>query len=261
MQGTGAVLRKEAGDLLRERRLAVFLLMLSVALAVPVVVFGQSIGQGTTGRFPPGFDELITPIVFVGPIPVLLLALILGSDSVSRERDETTLVLLATSPASRTGIWLGKLGGALLAYAAVAAVTLLFLVPHSLVLGWATLEAVFWLLLVPFLALYLFLLGVGFLASTLLSTSRASIGAALGVDLLLFLLQREPPGLGGFLREFAPGAYRFLEYTPFDAAAVAARAVAHGRPLPAVPLAVTLGGGLLLLGLSLAVFRRSEVPP
>lgn len=261
MQGTGAVLRKEAGDLLRERRLAVFLLMLSAALSVPVVLLGQTLGQGATGRHPPGFDELITPIVVVGPIPVLLLALTLGSDAVSRERDEGTLVLLATSPASRTGVWLGKLGGALLAYAALAAVTLVFLVPHSLVLGWTTLEAVAWILLVPFLLLYLFLLGVGFLASTLLSTSRASIGAALGVDLLLFLLQREPPGLGGFLQEFAPGAYGLLQYAPFDATAAAARAVAHGRPLPGVPLAVVAGSGLLLLALSLAAFRASEVPP
>jgi ABC-2 type transport system permease protein len=260
MRGSGAVLRKEAGDLVRGRRLAVFVLVLSGILAIPYAILSNEIAT-SGGTSPPRYGDVFTPIVLAGPIAVLLLALALGSDALSRERDEGTLVLLATSPASRAGIWAGKLGGALLAYAAVAAVTLLFLAPWAWTHGGVNVEAAAWVLAIPFLVLYLALLGVGFLLSTVLSTSRASIGAALGIDLGMFLLQLEEPGLGGFLVEFAPAVRDVLRYNPFEVGAVAARALRWGQPLPWPRLGAVLMMAAVLLGASLWVFRASEVHP
>lgn len=256
MRGALAVVRKDLAGHVRDRRLPAFLVLVALLLAIPLALVRTAIVAPLTV---PALDAAVRPVRFAGPIVLLLLAVLASGDALSREREAGTLALLASSPVTDAGLFLGKLATALAAYGVTATVVLLFLLPWTLALGPAFLEVAAWTLALPFLLLYLLLVAVGLLASASLDTAGGSVTTTFAVGLLLLLLQRGEPGLGGVLADVAPGLAPLLRYTPFDAAATAAARIPHGQPLPLGPLAVTLALALALFSTGLAVTMHREV--
>ncbi len=243
---------KELGELLRKRRLLGLLLVVGLLLAVPYSVL---LWQG--GREP--LWNLLTPVVFVGPLVLMVVAVVFAADLVSKEVEGHTLALLTTSPTSPAGVLLGKLAAPALAYVAMLGFVLLFFLPFALGHGLVMLEIILWLFLVPFLAFYVFATGLAVLLSVVTGTTRASFGGAFAAGLTLLFLMQEPPGLGFLFEERFPALWELLAYNPFQVAMGTGQDLLYGVPFPWFPLLLTLAMGLVLHGAAFALFQRVEV--
>ncbi len=257
MRGTLTILRKDLAGLVRDHRLTVFLALLALVLTLPYTLLTSYIVG--TGSNPPGLAEPLEALHLLTPIVLLLLAVLVTSPSISREREEGTLTILGATPVHDTGLYLGKLLTSLSAYALTALTLLLFLAPWTPTLGTAFLEVAAWSFLIPYLALYLFLSSLTLLLSSVLDTTTGSITTSFGVGLVLFLAQREAPGLGQLLASIDPSILTVLKYTPFDAAYTATARLEAGQALPTGPLLVTLLAALALVAAGLAVTTHREV--
>ncbi len=254
--GFRGVFLKEFAELFREKRLFAVVLAIVGLLAIPLSLFlDDLLGSG----YGIGFSEPLMPVAYVGPLALMILAVTFAADSVSKERDSGMLGLLLVSPVAPAGVLLAKVAAAFVAYFILAGVLTLTYATFAHAVGWVLLEVLFWIFMVPFFALFTFLVGASLFVSVLTKTSRSAVALASGVNVLLFFFTQEEPGIGFLLRQVAPRIYEWLEFNPMGAGSLGARALLSGSPFAWLPIITTFLAGVALVGAAYLVFRRQEV--
>lgn len=164
---------KATYELVLDRRVPIALLLVSALLTL---TFGFMTGQ--TASNPASPMDFVEPLRFVGPIIVGLFAIALAGDAISRERQDGTIRLLFTAPATLTRYWAALTAAHVLAFATLTVVTLAFAALVGVVAGWVALKAT--LILVGLALFPLFLtLDMGLLAASARFTSgRTSLVVA-----------------------------------------------------------------------------------
>lgn len=206
MSTTGLIARKEGGDLLLSPRGLAWLLTMAVVLSV----FGLLL----VGNTELGLLDNAQVVYDMGGIVTALgalLAVVVGTDAVSGERERGTLVSLLLTPASRDSILLGKLGGQAIAWGAMYAIAL----PYFWAVGSTGQNLFDGAVSVAMLGTPV-VLGFGFLAMGLgarLDSARSS----LLTGLIVLLLSASPLLLGPSLRQSAIGR-AFDAANPFSGA-------------------------------------------
>lgn len=173
-------------------------------------------------------DQSIQVTVLVGIVAVLLL----GSDSISGERDQRTMESLLLTPVARGQLVVGKLLAVLSLWVGMVPIALPYI---ALVAnGTDVVTASLLLLVIPGTMLVALSAGIAVLVSALSPTNRVSFAAAFFVILLL----AAPALLSGSVKEL-PWVHWFIVSNPVTAVAKYQSSVIHGG-------AWTEGSGLLL---------------
>jgi ABC-2 type transport system permease protein len=256
----GPLLRKELGEIFREKRFVVFGLAYTILLGLIsffVVRDIQSAALKGPNAVVPAALGIAVPLYFVNVLALVLLTATFVYDAVGKERDAGMLALLLTSPASPGSLLAAKVALGSLVYLFTALLALALGALLGLALGPIVPVSLLLFFLSPLLVLYVFLLGTGLLFSVLAPSSRLAIALGLGVHFPLFLLGATPVFAG--LLAAAPAVKQFLDWTPFAVASAGLDAVVYGDPVPWTKYAVTLAIGLGSLVAAFVVFRRQEV--
>lgn len=249
---------KETYDLVREKRFGAWALAYGAFWTFILVVMTIEVQQSWAYRqdYPMGVLDPLVAYYYVGSIALVVLVLFVGTDGVCRDREAGTLPLVSATPVKRAHLVLAKLAAVGVAYLGAVAVSLLCVSVIAFAFGLPALTLLLVLHAVPFLALFVFLAGVGLLLGVVFRSSKAAIGTAAAVYFPVFLLGGDSP----FQRLYAvyPLLGRIAEYTPFSAAYASFRVLVDGGPLPWGPLAATVGLGLGAAGAAVAIFVRQE---
>lgn len=207
------IARKEAGELLISTRGLAWLTIMALALSV----FGLLLVGNTELSL---LDNAQVVYDMVGIITALgsLLALVVGIDGIAGERERGSLVPLLLTPASRSGILMGKIGGIAIAWVIMYALALPYLwavgsTGQNLADGMATLA----LLGTPVV------LGFGLFGMTL-GTRFSSSRTGLLIGLTTLIVAASPLLIGPSLRQSTVGRL-FDAVNPFSAAVNAYDAV------------------------------------
>ncbi|HET6404997.1 MAG TPA: ABC transporter permease [Candidatus Thermoplasmatota archaeon] len=251
-----AITQKELADLVREKRFGGWALVFLAFWMLFLFFFISNLdARGSFGTS--SVPMLLEPAYFFYAIGFAVLALFVLTDGITKERESGMLPVVAAKPIVRWHIVLAKLLTGVVVYVASYVVTLAPALVLTAAIGLPALEMLTLFYLGPFLALYVFLLGVGLLLGVVTSSSKVAIGTAAGLLLPLFLFMGDGPlsllyGRYPFLRDVA-------SYTPFQAGYDAAQVLVHGGQMPWGPLLVTAGiGGVCALAAFWA-FSRQEV--
>lgn len=255
-----AMLRKEAGDLVREKRFGVWSLVF-LAFWGLFLVFFLSLSTGPNALYrrdnPEGVTMLGEPAFYFYAIGFIVLALFLLSDGVTKERESGMLPLVGAKPIRRSNVVLAKLAAGGLVYAASFVVSLLPIGVLAISMGFPAIELIARLYALPFLALFAFMVGLGLLVGVAASSSKVAIGAAAGIYLPLFLMMTGGPMQ--LLYQNYPVLLTLSSYTPFEVAHRAARVVLMGGQMPWGGLALTFAMGAAFTALAFWLFSRQEV--
>jgi len=256
-----AITRKEIADLVREKRFGAWALTFLAFWMLFLLFFLSSLTGRGGGFYGPSNPQSVTmlaePAFFFYAISFAVLGLFVLSDGITKERESGMLAVVAAKPIVRWHVVLAKLLAGGFVYVASFIVTLAPALVLVAAMGFPALEMLTLLYLGPFLALYVFLLGLGLFLGVVASSSKVAIGTGAGLYLPLFLLVSEGPLQILYAR--APGLQTLASYTPFEAAHQATRVVVDGGQMPWGPLLVTAGiGGVCALAAFWA-FSRQEV--
>lgn len=255
-----AMLQKEAADLVREKRFGVWALVF-LAFWGLFLLFYLALSTGPDAVYrrdsPEGVYNLGEPAFWFYAIMFIVLALFLLSDGVTKERESGMLPLVGAKPIRRSNIVLAKLAAGGLVYVGSFLVSLLPLAVLGASIGFAVVQMVALLYLLPFLALFSFMVGFGLLVGVASTSSKVAIGSAAGVYLPLFLLMRNGPM--SILYYAYPNLQTIASYTPFEVAHTASRVVVMGGQMPWGGLALTFAFAVGFVVLAFVLFRRQEV--
>lgn len=175
------LLRKEVYELVLERRLLLTLLLVSGVFSLVVGVMANQ-----PPHSPPSPLGFLQGVYLVGPIIVALLAIALAGDAIARERQDRTLHLLFTAPATLSQYGFALVGAHLLAFGAFALLLVVFSVLVGLLMGWVAVKGMAILLLVSLLPLFLIVDLLVLAGSARLGSGRASLLVAIVLVLVLW---------------------------------------------------------------------------
>lgn len=235
-----ALVRKELYDLVLERRMLLVLLLISALFSLALAV---ALDQPASDPASP--LEFLGMIRYVGPVLVGLLAVALAGDAVARERQDRTLHLLFTAPATRTRYWLALLVAHLVAFAALAVLLLLFSILVGVTMGWVAVKGMGLLIVVSLLPLFLTLDLLVLTASTQLARGSTSLLVAIVLVLLLWCTSLIGPF--GWALEGIPWWQVMSLWHPFDLAGASAASLLERGTLSWMPV-VTASIEALLVG-------------
>jgi ABC-type transport system involved in multi-copper enzyme maturation permease subunit len=252
-----AMIAKESADLLREKRFGAWALTFLAFWTLFLVVWFQEMNAAYRRENPEGVTMLGEPAFFFYGIAFAVLALFLLCDGVTKERESGMLPVVGAKPIQRWHVPLAKLVGGLVVYVATFAVTLLPAGVLAYSLGFPVVEMMARLYVGPFLALYVFLLGLGLLLGVVASSSKVAIGTAAGLLLPSFFMMEDGPMILLY-REY-PSLLKVSQYLPFEAAHAGTNVVVNGGQMPWGPLAVTVALGVVFCALAFWLFSRQEV--
>lgn len=254
-----AIVGKELGDLLREKRFGGWALAFLAFWTVVLFIFLENASTGAVYRrdYPMSMLQLAYPAFFMLAISFIVLALFVLSDGITKERESGMLPVVGAKPIVRWHVVLAKLLAGLVVYAGAFIIALLPTGVLAASLGTPMLGFVAMLFALPFLALYVFMLGLGLLLGAAFSSSKAAIGTGAGLYLPLFLMMRDGPMM--LLYTSYPSLATFATYTPFQAALDGTLVVAYGGVMPWGPLSITAGLGVAFAGAAFWLFHRQEV--
>ncbi len=200
--GWRIVVRSELNDLWIGGKAIIFLILFSVLLGVMAFLFATNKELSLTPAAEALFLMVKTTLA-VG----LLFGLVLGADTISGERERTTIESLLLTPVRRRDVVIGKYLAALSPWPAALAVAggyLLLIAPD----GATFVSAFLWTGLVGTIIVAAFT-GFGVLVSVMSSTNKASLSTSLLVY-ILFLVPTQLPGnaqagaVGEFIRRANP---------------------------------------------------------
>jgi ABC-type transport system involved in multi-copper enzyme maturation permease subunit len=244
------IARKEAGELLLSLRGLAWLMAVSVALSVFVLLLVSDTELSLLDNAQAIYD-------MVGIVTALggLLALVVGVDAVAGERERGSLVPLLLSPASRGAILAGKAGGGAIAWLVMYAVAL----PYLWAVG-STGQNLWQAMLL--LALLGSPVVLGFaLFGIALGVRLASARSALMAGLIVLVVSASPLLIGPSLRRSAVGQI-FDAVNPFSAAVNAYDAVIiDSHPLAAQWPYAAVALAWLIVGLWLARSALRHISP
>jgi ABC-type transport system involved in multi-copper enzyme maturation permease subunit len=186
--------RKESGELLLGRRGLGWLLALSGVLSAFALLLIGDVELSLLDNAQVVYDMMAT-IAGLG----CLLAVLVGSDAFAGERERGSLVPLLLTPLSRRGVFLGKLGGQLAAWAVMYALSL----PYLWAVGSSGQNLVAAILCLALLGTPV-VLGFGCFAIGL-SARSATARASLLYALIALVLAVSPLLIGPSLRRTAVG--------------------------------------------------------
>lgn len=198
------IARKEAGELLFSQRGLVWLLALCGALSAFTLLL---VGSSELSLL----DNAQVVYDMAGLITVLasLLALIVGIDATAGERERGSLVPLLLVPTPRRNILLGKLGGILIAWVAMYAIS----IPYLWAVGSTGQNLAEGLVLVAILGTPV-VLSFGFLGMAL-GSWMSSARASLMIGMIALAVSSSPLLIGPSLRQSAIGRI-FDAINPFS---------------------------------------------
>jgi ABC-type transport system involved in multi-copper enzyme maturation permease subunit len=252
-KGALIIARKESGELLFSKRGLLWLLVMSLLLSGFALLLVSDTELGLLDNAQVVYD-MVGLAISLGA----LLSLVVGADAIGGEHERGSLVPLLLAPLRRSALLLGKLGGQLVAWAAMLGVALPYLwavgsTGQNLAAGITCL-----IILGTPVVLAFGCLGVA-LGARLLSAR-----SALTVGLVVLILSASPIMLGPGLRRTAIGV-AFDWVNPFSAVLNAVDAVViDSEPLlaQALPFAVALAWMLIALWYaSRSVSRLTGSPP
>lgn len=256
----GAMLQKEAADLVREKRFGVWSLVFLSFWSL-FLLFFLTFSSGPQAVYrrdsPEGVYMLGEPAYWFYAIGFIVLALFMLSDGLTKERESGMLPLVGAKPIRRSNILLAKLAAAGLVYVASFVVSLVPLLLLAAAIGAPVLELMARLYVGPFLALFVFLSGLGLFMGVVASSSKVAIGSTVAILLPLFLLMSDGPMT--LLYQSYPAAQVVASYTPFEVAHSASTVVMIGGQMPWAGLALTALVGIGFVALAFWVFSRQEV--
>lgn len=209
---------KEVYELVLERR---FLLTLTLVSAVLSLIFVSLLAQSTWSPASP--MEFLMVGEHVGPALVGLLAITLAGDAVARERQDRTIDLLFTAPATQTRYWAALLVAHGLAFLIFSSLLVLFSVLVGWAMGWVAVKGMAFLLIISLLPLFLTLDFLVLSVSARLANGRTSL--LLAVVVVLGLLFTSSIGPFGWVLQGTPGWHLVSIWHPFDLAGASARAL------------------------------------
>jgi len=190
---------KEIGDLVRERRLLYFLFALSLIFSI---VFSILIGFEDTA----GPRTYMDVLFFAGPLFVAILAVVVAGDAVARERQDRTIHLLFTAPATKNG-YLGALAMAhLVAFLAFSGMALLYAILAGVMAGWVAVPITLSYLALGLLPLFTTLSLVLVAMGARMASGRAAL--VLSTFLVMALWASNQNGPFGWL-------FAFLDWWPY----------------------------------------------
>lgn len=247
-----ALVGKEVYELVLERRLLLTLLLVSavLSLAFMVMVVDQP------ADYPASPLDFLQMVRHAGPILVGLLAVALAGDAVARERQDRTLHLLFTAPATRTRYWLALLTAHALAFLALAVLFLAFAVLVGAAMGWVALKGMPILVFLSLLPLFLTLDMLIVACSARFSSGRASLLVALVLVLVLWATSLVGP-FGWALRG-VPWWGPLSAWHPFDLAGATAQALLERGSLAWTPVLKALGQAVVAGGAAWASIATRE---
>jgi len=213
MNAFAIIARKEAGELLLSLRGLSWLTAVSIALSV----FGLLLVSDTELSLLDNAQVVYDMAAIVTALGSLL-ALVVGIDAIAGERERGSLVPLLLTPASRSAILLGKLGGVAIAWAVMYGLSL----PYLWAVGSTGQNMSDSVIILALLGTPV-VLGFGFFGMALGSWT-GSARTALLVGLVMLVLLASPLLLGPSLRQSAIGRM-FDAVNPFSAAVNAYDAV------------------------------------
>lgn len=206
MNTIALIARKESGELLGSGRGLAWLLAIAAILSVLALLLVSNTELSL-------LDNAQVVYMVMGTITALggLLAIAVGSDAFAGEKERGTLIPLLLTPIARRDIVLGKIGGQVVAWAAMYALSLPYLwaVGSS---GQNLAQALVYLALFGTPVV----LGLG-LFSIALSARLSTVRTALFTSLITLLLLASPLLIGPGLRQSAMGRM-FDAVNPFSAA-------------------------------------------
>jgi ABC-type transport system involved in multi-copper enzyme maturation permease subunit len=252
-----AMVRKEAADLVREKRFGAWALTFLAFWGLFLLFALSELDAYYRRDYPSGALTLAEPAFFFYSIAFAVLALFLLSDGVTKERESGMLPLVGAKPIARWHIPLAKLTSGLIVYVATFVVSMLPAAVLAYSMGSPVIELIARLYVGPFLAFYAFILGLGLLLGVAYSASKVAIGTAAGLILPLFFLMEDGP-MAMLYREY-PALVTFARYTPFSAMHRGVQVVVNGGQLPWGPLLVTAGLGIAFAALAFWLFAKQEV--
>jgi ABC-type transport system involved in multi-copper enzyme maturation permease subunit len=254
-----AIIGKELGDLLREKRFGGWVLAYLAFWTFMLFMFLEDNNSSFQYRrdYPQSLLTLAMPSFFILSISFVVLALFVLTDGITKERESGMLPVVGAKPIARWQLVFAKLLAGLVVYVGALLFTLLPAAVMAASLGTPLLGYIVQLFALPFLALYLFILGAGLLMGVAFSSSKVAIGTGAAVYIPLFLVMRDGP-LQILYRAY-PSAGKVAAYTPFQAAYDGTTTLAYGGVMPWGPLAVTAAIGLALAGIAFWTFHRQEV--
>jgi ABC-type transport system involved in multi-copper enzyme maturation permease subunit len=247
--GAGALLiaRKEAGELLLSARGLSWLLVVAIVLSGFALLLVGDTELGLLDNAQVVYD-MVGVAIAVGA----LIAVVAGIDAIGGERERGSLVPLLLAPLPRAALFLGKLGGLLVTWMAMFAVTLPYLwavgsTGQNLGAGVVALAVLGTPVVLAFGA---FALGLG--------ARLGSVAGALAAALTVLVLSASPLVIGPGLRRTAIGA-AFDLVNPFSAALNAVDAIViDSEPLIAqvAALSVTVAWALVAIWFAWTGMRR-----
>jgi ABC-type transport system involved in multi-copper enzyme maturation permease subunit len=237
-RGALIIAGKESGELLLSKRGLLWLLVMSLVLSGFALLLIGNTELGLLDNAQVVYD-MVGLVISLGA----LLSLVVGVDAIGGEQERGSLVPLLLAPLPRSALLLGKLGGQLIAWAAMLGIAL----PYHWAVGstgqnFAAGIACLILLGTP-IVLTFGCLGVALGARLLSARSALTIG------LVLLILAASPTILGSGLRRTAIGV-AFDWVNPFSVVLNAVDAVViDSEPLfgQIVPFAVALAWMLITL--------------
>lgn len=255
-----ALVRKEASEMVREKRLPIFALIYTVLAGLITFFLLDDAARSadlTTATTPLSALGIALPLFFLNILGLVIVAATFIFDAVGRERDAGMLGLVLTTPASPALLLLSKLVVAVIGYAVIMTLGLVMSWIVGFSLGSVVPQAMLLGFIGPLLVLYVFLVGSGLLLSVVAPSARLAIALGIGLDLPLFLAGATP--IFSALFAAAPIVGRFIDYTPFAAANKGITSIMAGGPTPWSEYAVTIAVALACLATAFVVFDRQEV--
>lgn len=247
-----ALVGKEVYELVLERRLLLTLFLFSAIFAIPFSIMANQPAQSPASPL-----EFLEVVQHAGPILAGLLAVVLAGDAVARERQDRTLHLLFTAPATRTRYWVALLVAHVVAFAVLAVLLLLFSFLVGAAMGWVAVKGMALLVVLVLLPLFLALDLLVLAVSARLSSGRTSLIIALVVVLALWTTSLGGP-FGWALRDVA--AWRYISlWHPFDLAGATAGSLLDRGFIAWTPLWKALLESALAAGAAWASIATKEV--
>lgn len=247
-----ALVGKEVYELVLERRLLVTLLIVS---AVFTFALGTMLAQPASRPASP--TDFLGVVRYAGPVLVGLLAIVLAGDAVARERQDRTLHLLFTAPATRTRYWAALLIAHVVAFGLFAALLLLFSILAGAAMGWVAAKAMLGLLFAALLPLFLTVDLLILASSSRFSSGRTSLLVAVVIVLVLWLSGLSGP-FGWALKD-VPGWGGVSSWHPFDLASSSTEALLQRGVLSWMPLVKSFSEAVLAGAVSWVSIATREV--
>lgn len=248
---------KEIHDLLREKRFGAWALVYVAVWAVFAFLFMMDMRESAMrgGGVTDGLGNMGEAFYFVIAIALPVLSLFVMTDGIARERESGMLPIVAASPVQRSHVLLSKLVASVAAYVLAFLVTLLGASVFAFAFGFPIVKLVAVYFAVPFLALFLFIAGIGLLLGVVCPSSKVALGTAVGIYFPLFFVNPFTP-----LDRMVESALvkSIIPLTPFYATQVAAESLLNGGFVPWTGLFVTAGVGVVAALAAFVVFARQE---